>query len=384
MRLNICYFIDAFYPMVDGVINHLDNIAKILSQEHNVLVIAPKGRKEYNDNFPYQVFRIPIMKVLFTDYDLAMPNLVNKKLTKILDVFKPDVIHVHSPFTLGKYGLMYARKHHIKSFITIHSKYRLDFLLRTKSRLITKIAFNKLVKTTKLADTIISVCPNFKDPFLLDYKFLNSDNLVYVNNATALKVSSVNASDVEAFKNKYDLTNEKILLFVGRIDKIKNLDFIMKALRILNQRNFNFKMLFVGNGPYLKNLLKQTNKYKLNNKILFLGKITNPKYLATIYNSADLFLFPSFYDTSGIVKQEAAIMGVASLMIKGTTASNNIIDNHNGFLSDNSELSYADKIEEILTNDTLLNNVKANLGELVYSWDEVVKELLTLYNEKEK
>ena len=64
-KLNIGIFCDSFYPMVDGVVQVVDNYARYLSEFCNVTVFVPKGRKEYKDNFPYKVVRSSIMRVFF-------------------------------------------------------------------------------------------------------------------------------------------------------------------------------------------------------------------------------------------------------------------------------------------------------------------------------
>ena len=95
--------------MVDGVVQVVDNYARYLSEFCNVTVFVPKGRKEYKDNFPYKVVRSSIMRVFFLDYDLPLPKL-DSKFKKELAKANLDIVHIHSPFTMGKIGLDYAKK----------------------------------------------------------------------------------------------------------------------------------------------------------------------------------------------------------------------------------------------------------------------------------
>ena len=59
-------------------------------------------------------------------------------------------------------------------------------------------------------------------------------------------------------------------------------------------------------------------------------------------SAADLFLFPSMYDNAPLVVREAAMMGTPSVILKGSTASEVIVDGVNGFLADQTPDSYAD------------------------------------------
>lgn len=132
-KLNIAVFIDAFYPIVDGVIVSLNNVYKKMAKNHNILVIAPTCGNDKKDEFEYEVYRVPSFKIPFTQYFLPLPNIKRRKLIKKLDNFKPDVIHCHSPFALANFALKYAKKNKIKTFYTLHSKYDEDFKLRIKT-----------------------------------------------------------------------------------------------------------------------------------------------------------------------------------------------------------------------------------------------------------
>ena len=93
-------------------------------------------------------------------------------------------------------------------------------------------------------------------------------------------------------------------------------------------------MFFVGDGYAKEELEAYVKELGLDGTIVFLGKILDRDYLRSLFARADLFLFPSIYDNAPIVIHEAAAVGTPSLVIAGSNASEEIIDNTNGFHSE--------------------------------------------------
>ena len=102
--------------------------------------------------------------------------------------------------------------------------------------------------------------------------------------------------------------------------------------------------------------------------------------LTDYYARADLFLFPSLYDASSIVQIEAASQSTPTLFLKGAATAATITDNVNGFLAENSEDNYADKILQILHNQELYEEVSKNTYKDLYrNWDMAIDEVYERY-----
>ena len=108
-KLTIGLFIDVFYPMTDGVTMVVDNYAKRLSKFCNVIVFAPKyiGHDYDDSKFNYKVVRCASFKVPFIDYSLPIPKM-DLAFQKQLKEYNLDLVHIHSPFTIGEAGIKYA------------------------------------------------------------------------------------------------------------------------------------------------------------------------------------------------------------------------------------------------------------------------------------
>jgi len=151
-KLKVGFFIDTFFPMVDGVTMVVHNYATIMSQFCDVTVFAPKGRVPFDDKtLPYNVVRCKKMKLIGTDYNIPLPRMDNEFLKKLSNT-ELDIVHIHSPFGVGKIGIEYAKKHNIPSIATMHSFYKKDFERYTRSKLISNMMFKKVINTVNLCD----------------------------------------------------------------------------------------------------------------------------------------------------------------------------------------------------------------------------------------
>ena len=380
-KLTIGFFNDSFYPLADGVIMVMDNYAKRLCKDNNVIVFVPKYNKKFDDSkLPYKVVRCRSIKIPFLDYSLPLP-LFDRQYRKILKNSNLDIVHIHSPFSIGNSGLRYARKHKIPSVATMHSQFKRDFKRVVKiDRIATKLN-NKLVRFFNKCDECWAVNSEVARIYYEDYKYKKLPKVM--NNATEM-VPVQNEKEAKNYINKkHNLKyNEKIFLFVGRINLLKNILFIADSLALLKTKNpkFKFKMLFVGSGQDESILKNRVNKLGLNNNVIFCGKIVDRKELSYYYKRADLFLFPSFYDASSIVQIESASQSTPGLFIEGTATSCMIKDNVNGFLSKNTPAAYSDRIIEIFSNENLYKKVCENVFLDIYkTWDEIVDNSYIIY-----
>ena len=89
---------------------------------------------------------------------------------------------------------------------------------------------------------------------------------------------------------------------------------------------------------------------------------------------ADLFLFPSVYDTNGIVVREAAACGLASVLIKGSCAAEGVTHDRNGYLIEENAESMASLLEEACKDLPHLHDVGQHaMDEIYISWEDSVK-----------
>lgn len=130
-----------------------------------------------------------------------------------------------------------------------------------------------------------------------------------------------------AFWSRFGRWGEKpVLLYVGRVSKEKDLDVIVAACRRLAEEGLAFQMVFVGDGPYLKELRQALPE------ACFTGALSGTE-LAEAYASADVFLFPSTTDTYGNVVVEAHAAGLPTVVSDTGGPKELVCDGVNGLVT---------------------------------------------------
>ena len=382
-KLTIGLFIDVFYPMTDGVTMVVDNYAKRLSKFCNVIVFAPRyiGHDYDDSKFNYKVVRCISLKVPFLDYSLPIPQM-DIKFQKELKEYNLDLVHIHSPFTIGEAGIKYAIDNNIPVVGTMHSQYKKDFLRAVRNEHIANTLLKSLIHNYNKCDEWWAVNSEVARIFYEEYGYKELPKVM--NNATEMLPITEEEKDkyFKLINDKYNIKDEKVFLFVGRINALKNIFFIVEALKKVKEKdpNLKYKMLFVGSGQDEEELKKKIEEYNLQDNIILCGKIMDRKLLASYYARSDLFLFPSLYDASSIVQIEAASQHTPVLFIEGAATTATVTNNVNGFIAPNDVDKYADYIIYLMRDDKLLNEISKNCYRDLYkNWDNLIDEVYSRY-----
>lgn len=383
-KITVGLFNDSFFPITDGVIMVVDNYARRLSNFCNVIVFVPNYLfSKFDDTtLPYKVVRCYSVDVPFLDYSLPIPKL-DYKFIRNLNKYKLDIVHIHSPFSLGVAGLKYAKRHHIPCIATMHSQFKQDFKRALKSEMLANKFTYRLMKVYNKCDLCFAVNKEVARIYFEEYHYKTMPRVLL--NATDMEPIENNNKVYKRLDKKYNIKwNEKVFLFVGRLNILKNILFIVDSLSVLKKKkpSLKFKMLFVGVGQDEDKLKERIKELNLEKEVLLVGKIEDRIELASIYKRADLFLFPSVYDASSLVQIEAASQKTPGVFLKNTATSSTITDNVNGFLSDETVGAYSDKIIEVMENKGLYKKVSDNAYyDLYRSWDKAVEEIYEIYKD---
>jgi hypothetical protein len=125
-----------------------------------------------------------------------------------------------------------------------------------------------------------------------------------------------------------------------------------------------------------------TRQLGLEGKVIFAGAEHDREKLRAWNTRADLFLFPSVYDTKGIVVREAAACGLASVLIKGSCAAEGITHGRNGFVIDETPEAMAELLHEVSGDLDHLHQVgQKAMDEIYISWEQAVRLAFDRYKE---
>ncbi len=373
-KLNIALFTDAFYPATDGVITVVNQYARILNKKANVFVVGPK-RKGYKDEQEYEVVRCMAVKVPLIGYDYATPKL-DAKFLKQMKNRDIDIVHIHSPFNIGKMGVEVAREKNIPVVATMHSQFKQDFMRATRSELLTNALLKNVMSTFNSCDEVWAVNENTQK-ILKDYGYRKKSH-VMKSGTEMLPVDKQEAIDT-IYKMHNIPKDVPMFLFVGRMIVMKNILMIADSLKVLKDKGVDFRMVYAGIGMDLETLKEHVKELGIEDKVSYIG-IMDRKTLAQHYAAAKLVLFPSVYDTDGLVKYEGASQHTPTVLIDGIAATAGVVNDHNGYISEPTVEGFANKIAEVLSDEEKYQQVcETAHKELYRTWEQKVDEAYERY-----
>jgi glycosyltransferase involved in cell wall biosynthesis len=139
-----------------------------------------------------------------------------------------------------------------------------------------------------------------------------------------------------------------VLLCVGRLVNAKGQGVLIQAAKILADRDINFSLQFVGDGPDKENLEQFSTTHNLNSKINFLGKV-NHNDIKNLQQQADIFVLPSFAEGIPIVLMEAMACGTPCVTTHITGIPELFTNGHDGLLvRPGSAVMLADALERLI------------------------------------
>ncbi len=377
--MTVGLFVDSFYPNVDGVVVMVDSMARMLANLGHIVFVVTTSNETNFEQLPYQVVCCPEVKAKGWYYGLARGSKNKKFVSQVLH-FKPDVVHIHSPFAIGKLGVRVAKKLGLVPFATFHSQFHQDFYHVTKSKLLTKWAVKRVVGVFSQCQTVFVMSKELKE-LLFSYGYKGKTCMLpnftkhnYPQNADQL---------AQRVNQAYGLQpNDVVFLYVGRLVELKGVLFLMQVLLQLKNK-LHFTMFFVGDGKDKQKMEQFVKENGLQNQVVFCGKILDEEWLQAHYVRAHLFLFPSLYDNDSLVQKEAAICKTATLFAENAITAHGVNDGVNGFLAPYEPNAYANKMLQILNQPNQLTLVENNAYlQALEAKKQFQKTLLKTYSNK--
>ncbi len=378
-KLKIAMFMDSWYPDVNGVIIVMENLIRKMLDYAEVTLVVPKTGSESDDkNYPFKIIRIDSLPLLNTGYNLGMVDLEYIKYKRIFQELDFDIIHIHSPFALGRLGIRVAKAKKIPVIATMHTRWEFELKKYLKSNTISKICIKHLIKSYNKCNSCIAL-NNALVQVYKDYGY--TGKLTIIHNGTDLEIVSNKKKALDHINEMFNLNkDDKVFLFVGRINSVKNIFFTLDVLKELKERNFDYKMIYVGDGPDFDKLKKKIKEYKMQDRVIMAGKIMDRELLKEIYYRASLFIFPSLFDSSSLVQIEAASQETPTIFVEGSVTSDTVENNINGFKEKEDVIAFADRIENIIKDQKLYQDVQQGAKrDLVRTWSDIAKETYNYY-----
>jgi glycosyltransferase involved in cell wall biosynthesis len=320
---------DFWLPQVNGVVRALSSLNnKLLDLGFAVQIIHP---------FLFKNFAWPT----YPEIKVAIPNA--KKFKAMVEDFSPDAIHIAGEFSMGLMARAYCRKHNYRFSTSFHTKYPEYF----KAYLHIPIGWTyRYLRWFHRAAVHTMVSTKGLQAELTEKNF---QKLVIWRRGADIEL--FHPDPIKTFIN----LARPIYLYVGRIVVEKNIEAFLNL-------TLPGSKVVVGEGPKLADYQR---KYPGVN---FIG-VKHGDELASIYASADVFVFPSKTDTLGLVNIEALASGTPIAAYPGRGPMDIIGDAPVGCF--NNDLAVA--CEQAL----LLDRKACREFALHYSWEASAKEFIS-------
>lgn len=381
--MRIALISDVFFPHMGGIETALNALAKEYMQNgHDVALFVRDcnflGDIKYIDKFQYKVYR----------HTVNYHNIKQSKniLYSNLEAFNPTVIHIHDQNYIGYWGALFGNKKHIPVVCTVHGNlsYVYDHIAPYKSiKFLHRIyirKMNKLIRKTCIkSDILTAVSQSAIDNELRLACRIKKDALIVRNGYEQEKIQSIllNKKQIVMREN----TNEVKLCFAGRIAWEKNLDFSFNVCKNLLNIGVPFHFFLAGEGNDFDFYNSFVKEMHLDKNVSFIGR-KDMNSLVDLYIDSDFLLFPSIFDTDGLVIKDANKCGCPALVIKDTGASEQIIDGVNGYILDNDVNAFVEFISKWYNRRKYTEKkvFREKVSQVdIPSWHSIAREYMNVY-----
>lgn len=367
--MRIALFTEVFLPKIDGVVTRvLRTLEQLRALGHEVLVFAPgHPPSHYARHRVVHVNAVPLrpwypeLKI-----GLATPNIARE-----LEQFAPHVVHLVNPVALAAYGALSAARRDLPLLASFHTdtpKYADALGLG----MIKRAGTEYLRRIHNLAEVNLCTSPQM------------------VQRAEALGFEHVDlwpkAIDTDTYRPdrasaemRARLTgghpDDRLLVYIGRLSKEKNLRALLEPIRRLGPEGVRLAM--VGSGPdraELERLFAGTNT-------VFTGYLSGDD-LAAAFASADVFAFPSTTETLGFVALESMASGVPVVGARAGGIPFAVTEGHSGLLfNPDSAADFEAKLRRLLEDAPLRERMGKQAREeaLKSSWRAATERLVEFY-----
>ena len=373
---NIGLFNESFPPVMDGVAVCVENYAHWMQEKvGGVAVVTPRNPgADYSDKayevLDYLSIPVPFRAPYVTGISEMDPAFLKQLLQR-----RFKIVHAHSPFVAGKTAARVARLQKIPLVATFHSKYREDFARVIPGQAMLDVIIKEIVRFYKKADAVWVPQESVKD-VLYSYGYKGPIDVMPNGCDLAGDYPDSYFKDARAFLGLEE--GLFTLLYVGQHIWEKNLRFTIEALARIN--DLPFRMFFVGTGYAEGEMKELVERLGIADKVTFVGRITDRELLKKYYAAADLFLFPSLYDTDGLVVREAAALSTPSVMLREASASGMLTDGETGFRIDGTLDAFEALLRALAADPGRRQAVGRAARGIVRSWQDVAEEALDRYN----
>lgn len=280
--------------------------------------------------------------------------------------FHPDLVHAHTLITNGLFAYLLKKSVGTPFVVTIRGTDTEFFF--AKSSLFVKLGLHIL----RSADAIILLSPAYLDRHLPRY-------FPYEDFSDIYKKCHVIPNGLAAdWKLETDLEKEYnggVLVFVGKLDRNKNIDLLIDAVRYRERRGKRTSLNVVGDGPELARLRKRADGLNCR----FYGRLNEISEIKSVLASSDILVMPSFKETFGLVYAEAMSQGLPVVYTRGQGFDGFFSEGEVGYAVDPRSVKDLDAKLDLITEDYARISARAIFAATSFDWNIISDRIVELY-----
>ena len=373
--MNIIHIL-GFYPEIGGPVRSTGNLIKALREKGvNYKIISPlppdydtSKLNELKKEYDVLYYDMDGIYKVFPSYSSKLSSIIENNLKDV------DIIHLHGVFDYYTYFVCRYIKN-IPIFLSPRGSLVGWGMKRSISTYTKKEIFLKTIgKMIFNRSNIIHFTTKYERDSFIDIvgdKF--TDKMRIVPNGLSIIENKIES---DLFIRKFNLTEKKIILFIGRVSQEKALDLLIPAFaRLVNDdKVYKEKLLLVIAGPdekYYKRVLEDfIDKYGIRDNVLFTGHIDGDiKWSA--YKSAEIFVLPSYSENFGMSVVEAMSCGAPVVVSNMVGIQKEIDENNAGIIVETNVDSLYKGMKALLDNPKLREEVSRNGKKIVFEMYEI-------------
>lgn len=372
MRVGL--FTNNYLPMLGGVSTAVETARATLARlGHEPVVVAPRMRG--SPEAEPGVIRVRAVPAP-THPDFALPLPLPPGVVRHLVALDLDVVHAQHPFLLGQTGRRLARRLGRPFVFTYHTRYdEYAHYVPLPRPLVAHQAVRWSTRFANRADLVIA--PSVALAARLRAQGVTRPIEVL---PTGVNLARFGPDDRTRARASLDLGGGPLLLYVGRLDREKNLPFLLDAFERIAARHATARLVLVGRGTEEAALRRRSAARGTAERVRFVGGVT-PDALAPYYQAADVFVFSSTTETQGLAILEAMASGLPVVAVRAAGVEEAVLDGVSGLLVPEEREAFAGAVLELLHDPDLAGKLAAGAreGALPFAAAGLGERLVAIY-----
>ncbi len=368
-------FSDSALPVLNGVSVSVDQLVKGLRNLGHSVSLFTSDYPGHVEQDPNTCRFRSILTPWAPGYPLSVPPFYGR-----LGEFRRadfDIVHCHTPFTVGMVGLRWSQSEEVKAVATYHTQYdKYTHYVPYLPHLYTRF---KIAKHTNYFYNRVAqvVTPSEAAAHWLRRHAVRTP-LTVVPTGVRLPPPGLR----NPARSRFELgPAETVVLYAGRIAREKNLALLFQAMVPLLKADPGLWLWIVGDGPAREEHRTFIRQAGVGDRVRFFGFVPRED-IDDYYAAADVFAFSSTTETQGLVVVEAMAHGLPAVVVVGGGAGAAVRDGINGFLVPNRAPEFGQAVRRIVEDRTFAGSLSKGARETAaeYTVEKMVSKVESVYH----